>query len=86
MGLNGKIIGFNIDVDFNNCLDALMIVDMKDLPFEMRLQLSKDTGKIPSVSNRLLTDQAYYNNHNIRKAPMRNGVEPVSEYIGEFNP
>lgn len=85
MGLNGKIIGFNIDVNFNNCLDALMIVDMKDLPFEMRIQLSKETGKIPSVLNRVLTDHAYYNNHNIRKASMRNGVEPVSEYIGEFN-
>jgi len=85
MGLNGKIIGFNIDVNFNNCLDALMIVDMKDLPYEMRIQLSKDTGEIPSVLTPLFTDQAYYNNHNIGKASIQNGVVPASDYICAFN-
>jgi putative hemolysin len=43
IGMNGKIISFNIDANFNNCLDALMIADIKDLPFEMRIQLSKET-------------------------------------------
>lgn len=49
--------------------------------------LEKDTRKIPSVLNRLLTDQVFYNNHinNIRKASIRNGVDSVSEYIIEFN-
>jgi len=29
---NAKIIGFNVDPNFNNCLDGLMILDIKDLP------------------------------------------------------
>ncbi|MCG8476515.1 MAG: lysophospholipid acyltransferase family protein [Cytophagales bacterium] len=29
---NGKIIGFNIDPKFNNCLDGLIIVDFNNLP------------------------------------------------------
>jgi putative hemolysin len=31
---NARIIGFNIDPKFNNALDGLMILDMKDLPDE----------------------------------------------------
>jgi putative hemolysin len=30
--LNGKIIGFNVDPDFNDCLDGLMIVKISDIP------------------------------------------------------
>ncbi len=33
--VNGKIIGFNIDSEFNNCLDGLMIVNIKDIPVEI---------------------------------------------------
>jgi putative hemolysin len=33
--LNGKIIGFNIDPGFNNCLDGLMFVNISDIPFRM---------------------------------------------------
>jgi processive 1,2-diacylglycerol beta-glucosyltransferase/1,2-diacylglycerol 3-beta-galactosyltransferase len=49
--------------------------------------LEKNAEKIPSVINRLFTDEEYYNNHirNIRKASIRNGVEIVSDYIIEFN-
>lgn len=34
LGRNAKIIGFNIDPKFNNALDALMILNLADLPKE----------------------------------------------------
>jgi len=40
--MNGKIIGFNIDPDFNNCMDALMIVNIADIPFEMLDNMAKE--------------------------------------------
>jgi hypothetical protein len=42
--VNGKILGFNIDPDFNNCLDGLMIVHVSDIPLEMLQNLSKETN------------------------------------------
>lgn len=40
--LNGKIIGFNIDPKFNDCMDGLMILDLFDVPFETIASLSKE--------------------------------------------
>jgi putative hemolysin len=40
--MNGKVIGFNVDPDFNNCLDGLMLVHISDIPFEMLDNLSKE--------------------------------------------
>jgi len=40
--LNAKIIGFNVDPDFNNCLDGLVIVDIFDVPYETLKALSKE--------------------------------------------
>ena len=40
--INGKIIGFNIDPDFNNCLDGLMLVNVTDIPFEILDHLGKE--------------------------------------------
>jgi putative hemolysin len=40
--MNGKIIGFNIDPEFNNCLDSLMIVNIADIPYEMLDNLAKE--------------------------------------------
>jgi putative hemolysin len=40
--MNGKIVGFNIDPDFNNCLDGLMLVNIADIPYEMLDNLAKD--------------------------------------------
>ena len=31
---NANIIGFNVDPNFNDCLDGLMMLDVKDLPEE----------------------------------------------------
>ncbi len=40
--MNGKIIGFNIDRGFNNCLDGLMIVNIADIPYLMLDNLAKE--------------------------------------------
>lgn len=40
--MNGRIIGFNIDPDFSNCLDGLMFVKITDIPFEMLETLAKE--------------------------------------------
>ena len=40
--LNGKILAFNIDVDFNDCLDGLMLLDLKNIPERTLSMLSKD--------------------------------------------
>jgi hypothetical protein len=40
--MNGKIIGFNIDPEFNNCLDSLMLVNIADIPFELLDNLAKE--------------------------------------------
>jgi putative hemolysin len=61
--VNGKIIGFNSDPDFNNCLDGLMIVHVSDIPFEMLENLSKEINfsKIRKrVSKVAAVEQATY--------------------------
>jgi putative hemolysin len=40
--LNAKVLAFNIDVDFNNCLDGLILLDLKNVPEKTLLMLSKD--------------------------------------------
>jgi len=48
--------------------------------------LEKNISYIPEVLNRLLTDNEYFNflSNNIKKAAIKNGVEPVSDYILNF--
>jgi putative hemolysin len=40
--VNARIIGFNIDPDFNNCLDGLIMLDVYNLPSDFVKALSKD--------------------------------------------
>jgi len=40
--LNAKILAFNIDVDFNHCVDGLILLDLKNVPEKTLLMLSKD--------------------------------------------
>jgi putative hemolysin len=42
--LNAKIIGFNVDPKFNNCLDGLIILDVYDVPKAMIESLSKEVN------------------------------------------
>jgi putative hemolysin len=51
MELNAKIIGFNIDPKFNNCLDGLIILDLFDTPKEYIQGLSREMND-PSVFER----------------------------------
>jgi putative hemolysin len=40
--LNGKIIGFNVDPEFNNALDGLLMLDLFEVPVETIASLSKE--------------------------------------------
>lgn len=42
--LNAKIIGFNVDPKFNNCLDGLMALDLCDIPQNTIESLSKESN------------------------------------------
>lgn len=42
LSLNAKIINFNIDPLFNNCLDGLILVDIFEIPFENITAIAKD--------------------------------------------
>lgn len=43
--INAKIIGFNVDPDFNDCLDGLIWLDVYKLPAEFVKALSKDMSE-----------------------------------------
>ena len=51
MELNARIIGFNIDPKFNNCLDGLMILDLFDTPKDVIMGLSREMND-PSILER----------------------------------
>ena len=42
--LNAKIMGFNVDPKFNNCLDGLIILDVYDVPRSTIESLSKEAN------------------------------------------
>ncbi|MEN8116092.1 MAG: GNAT family N-acyltransferase [Bacteroidota bacterium] len=42
--LNAKIIGFNVDPNFNNCLDGLIVLDVYDVPKSTIESLSKEAN------------------------------------------
>ncbi|MCX7985607.1 MAG: lysophospholipid acyltransferase family protein [Bacteroidales bacterium] len=43
--LNGKIIAFNIDPNFNSCLDGLMILDLHEVPVDILKQFMKEESQ-----------------------------------------
>ena len=49
--INGKIVGFNIDPKFNNCLDGLLILDVYSVPREFLQGLSREMND-PSILER----------------------------------
>jgi putative hemolysin len=49
--INGRIIGFNIDPKFNNCLDGLMILDLFKIPADVIQGLSREMND-PSILER----------------------------------
>ncbi|MGQ7869499.1 GNAT family N-acyltransferase [Sunxiuqinia sp. sy24] len=54
--LNAKIIGFNVDPKFNNCLDGLILLDVYDVPKNTIESLSKETND-GSILNRFYTSR-----------------------------
>ena len=42
ISVNAETMGFNVDPKFNNCLDALMILDVFEVPFKTIESLSKE--------------------------------------------
>jgi hypothetical protein len=51
ISLNAKIIGFNTDPKFNNCLDGLILLDVYDVPLNTLQSLSKELND-DSILNR----------------------------------
>jgi putative hemolysin len=49
--INGRIVGFNIDPKFNNCLDGLLILDLYSVPAEFIRGLSREMND-PSIIER----------------------------------
>jgi len=44
LSMNGKVIGFNTDPDFNNCLDALVFARIDEVPAIMLSGLKRESG------------------------------------------
>ncbi len=59
LSLNAKILGFNIDPGFNNCLDGLMFLDLYDIPKEFIKSLSKEI-KDPTLTERFIKTGAFH--------------------------
>ncbi|MRT94125.1 lysophospholipid acyltransferase family protein [Ancylomarina sp. 16SWW S1-10-2] len=54
ISLNAKIVGFNIDPNFNDCLDGLIVVDLFDVPVKMIESLTKEINN-EEVTSRFVT-------------------------------
>lgn len=48
--LNSHVLGFNVDHEFSDCLDALMLLDLKKVPESTVLMLSKEIADIDVVA------------------------------------
>ena len=45
IAINSKLIGFNVDPKFSNCLDGFLIVDVREIPEEKIRMLSKELNQ-----------------------------------------
>jgi len=70
--LNGKIIGFNVDPAFNNCIDGLLLVDLFDVPVSIIQSFSKEI-KDNELLNGLLNRQDIQSMVGTEKSPSRVG-------------
>lgn len=50
LGLSSTVLGFNVDPDFSDALDALMLLDMKHVPESTIMMLSKEITDIDVVA------------------------------------
>ena len=56
LGLNAKIIAFNVDPKFNNCVDGLLVLDIFDIPRDTIASLSKEFNDL-SLLNRFYANR-----------------------------
>jgi len=56
LSLNAKILAFNVDPNFNNCLDGLIILDIYDVPQKTIESLSKEVND-GSILNRFYSSR-----------------------------
>ncbi len=54
LGLNAKIVAFNVDPKFNDCIDGLLVLDIFDVPKSTVESLLKEVNDL-SLLNRLFT-------------------------------
>ena len=54
ISLNAKIVGFNIDPNFNDCLDGLIVVDLFDVPVKVIESLTKEINN-EEITSRFVT-------------------------------
>lgn len=52
IAINSKLIGFNVDPKFSNCLDGFLIVDVQDIPEEKIRMLSKELVRQEEIFKR----------------------------------
>ena len=55
---NAKIIGFNVDPKFNNCLDGLMMLDLFDVPIDTIESMTKELKDV-TMLDRLFKKEIY---------------------------
>ncbi len=55
LGLNAKIIAFNVDPKFNNCVDGMLVLDIYDIPKPTIESLTKEVNDL-SLLNRFYTN------------------------------
>ena len=73
--LNAKIIGFNVDPKFNNCLDGLIILDVYDVPKSIIESLSKE------VNDGSILERFYSNREMEEKETQLTGDQKVDESV-----
>ncbi len=56
LGLNAKIVAFNVDPKFNNCVDGMLVLDIYDIPKSTIESLSKEINDL-SLLNRFYTNR-----------------------------
>lgn len=56
LNLNGKIVAFNLDANFNDALDGLLVLDMMNVPKQVIASLSKEIDD-PTILDRFDSEQ-----------------------------
>jgi hypothetical protein len=54
LGLNAKIVSFNVDPKFNDCIDGLLILDIFDVPKSTIESFSKEINDV-DILNRIFS-------------------------------